>query len=358
MGAKGLILANAPEVAGVGPLDRTRARHLLPVANRPILAHALEGMRRAGIDDVAIAVAEHTEDAVRDAVGPDVAVTYVSERHAGGAADAVLAAEDFLDGEPFVLQHGDGLLHDDLRALVRDAAEDAADAVVLVCRDRGLNGRPGLNGARHRNGAVNGVQLAVVGSLAAPGPGLAVAGAQLFGPGFLSRARRRLRGAGELAPVLDDLRRDGARVEVRMIRGWRRFVGHPHELLEMNRAVLDQLEEPVSEPDLPDCQIQGRVHIHPDARVETTVIRGPAVIGAGAHVRDAYVGPYTAIGEGVRIEGAEIEHSIVLAGATILHIGGRLEASVVGRDARVVRDFSLPRALRLHIGDGAEVALR
>jgi hypothetical protein len=32
-------------------------------------------------------------------------------------------------------------------------------------------------------------------------------------------------------------------------------------------------------------------------------------------------------------------------------------ASVVGRDARVARDFSLPRAMRLNVGDGGEVVL-
>jgi hypothetical protein len=60
----------------------------------------------------------------------------------------------------------------------------------------------------------------------------------------------------------------------------------------------------------------------------------------------------------VRIEGAEIEDSIVLPGASIMHIGGRISASVVGRNARIFRDFTLPRALRLQVGDGARVALR
>jgi hypothetical protein len=41
----------------------------------------------------------------------------------------------------------------------------------------------------------------------------------------------------------------------------------------------------------------------------------------------------------------------------VMHIGGRLVASIVGHDARVFRDFSLPRAMRLRVGDGNEVAL-
>lgn len=84
---------------------------------------------------------------------------------------------------------------------------------------------------------------------------------------------------------------------------------------------------------------------------------GPTVVGPGANITDAYIGPYTSIGAGARIEGAEIERSIILQGASIRHVGGRLIASVVGRDARVFRDFSLPRALRMRVSDGDEVAL-
>ena len=93
------------------------------------------------------------------------------------------------------------------------------------------------------------------------------------------------------------------------------------------------------------------------ARLERSSVRGPAIIGAGARLTDCYVGPYTAIGAGARIENAEIERSIVAAGATITHVGCRLSGSVIGRNVRVFRDFSLPRALRLQVGDGSEVAL-
>ena len=55
--------------------------------------------------------------------------------------------------------------------------------------------------------------------------------------------------------------------------------------------------------------------IEEGARLERTTVRGPAVIGAGARLADAYIGPYTAIGDDVTIEHAELEHSIVLSGS-------------------------------------------
>ena len=63
------------------------------------------------------------------------------------------------------------------------------------------------------------------------------------------------------------------------------------------------------------------------AELERATVRGPAVIGAGAVIRDAYIGPYTAIGEDVTIERAELEHSIVLSGSTIRDLDARIEAS-------------------------------
>ena len=57
------------------------------------------------------------------------------------------------------------------------------------------------------------------------------------------------------------------------------------------------------------------------------------------------------------IDGAKIERSTVVDGARIEHVGDRIESSMVGRDARIFRDFALPRAMRLHVGDGVQIAV-
>jgi glucose-1-phosphate thymidylyltransferase len=141
------------------------------------------------------------------------------------------------------------------------------------------------------------------------------------------------------------------------VSGWRRYAGDALDLLELNRIALDRLHHDTRWPSGDGNLIEGRVWIHEHASVRTSVIVGPAIVGANAQISDAYIGPYTSIGAGVRIEGAEIERSIIAAGASIMHVGSRLVASVIGRDARVFRDFSLPRAFRLRIGDGTEIAL-
>ena len=83
-------------------------------------------------------------------------------------------------------------------------------------------------------------------------------------------------------------------------------------MLEANRMVLDTFEQRVEGELDATAQIEGRVVIEPGARISDSVVRGPAIIGAGARHRDAYVGPYTSIGDRLLIERGEIEHSIVL----------------------------------------------
>jgi glucose-1-phosphate thymidylyltransferase len=157
--------------------------------------------------------------------------------------------------------------------------------------------------------------------------------------------------------IADGISAAGGKVDVQPADGWRRYTGDPLDLLELNRIALDRLEMNLALPCNNGNRIEGRVQIDERASVRSSVIVGPTVIGPDAVIACAYIGPYTSIGAGTRIEGAEIERSIISRGASVMHVGGRMVSSVLGRDARVFRDFSLPRALRLRVGDGTEVAL-
>jgi glucose-1-phosphate thymidylyltransferase len=136
-----------------------------------------------------------------------------------------------------------------------------------------------------------------------------------------------------------------------------RYTGAADSALDLNRFLLSDLVAESPEPESPEAIVQGPVQMDSSAVLERATVRGPVVIGARARLIDAWVGPYTSIGEGVCVEGAEIENSILLGGTRISHLDQRLEASVVGPDATVCRDFRLPRALRLCVGDGATVSL-
>ena len=159
-----------------------------------------------------------------------------------------------------------------------------------------------------------------------------------------------------LNDVLQRLRASGARIGVREVDACMPCRGGADELLEANRRMLEQLSPDSHGERVFDSEIQGPVALHPSAEVRASVVRGPVAIGPGARISNAYIGPYTSIGAGVELDCVEIEHSIVLDGAQIRYLEARVEGSVIGPGARVMRDFRMPRALRLSVGEGSHVS--
>ena len=175
---------------------------------------------------------------------------------------------------------------------------------------------------------------------------LGLAGAWFFGRKALSLVADcawRVGGEVDLTRVADRVNEHGGRFQVIPVDAWRSYHGDSLDLLELNRIALDRLQTDLRCPSYNGNRIEGRVWIHEQAVVRSSVIVGPTVIGPGARIADAYIGPYTSVGPGAQIEGAEVERSTISAGASIMHIGGRIASSVVGRDARVFRDFDRPR---------------
>ena len=141
-----------------------------------------------------------------------------------------------------------------------------------------------------------------------------------------------------------------------IVRGWWKDTGRLEDMLEANRLVLDTIQTRL-EGELIDSQVDGRVVVEAGARLERCAVRGPAVIGADARLSDCYVGPYTAVGEGCEISGAEVEHSILLAGCVVRDLDGRMESSLLGRNAKIGRARRQPRAYRFMVGDNSEIGI-
>ncbi len=135
-----------------------------------------------------------------------------------------------------------------------------------------------------------------------------------------------------------------------------RTPGQVQDMLEANRLILDDLAERL-DGELVDSRVEGRVVVEEGARLERTTVRGPAVIGRDSRITDAYIGPYTAVGEDVTIEKAELEHSIVLSGSSIRDLEYRIEASLIGKNVTIGRGPALPKAYRFVVGDNADVQI-
>ena len=357
--SKAVVLAREPSLApnDGGPALRVGnweapAPALLPVANLPLLGHALDWLGTAGMREVVVVAGERLASDAREALQGrrwPFEIDWFEQTSGETLGESLASLRGFLDGESFVLHLADSLARQGLDELLGDRPPDPLEAVVVVHGSD--DGQQSVVDIRERLGGARRSAPPELGRSATAG--VAVLGAKVIDQvGDLDAWPGR-----ELNVLAERLNQLGGGVRVCHASGWWRFCRGAEAALEGNRFALESLAETPLHGEIIDSRIQGPVSIHPTARLESSIVRGPAVIGAGVRLRDAYVGPYTSIGDDVVIEGAEVEHSIVMPEASIRHLGGRLEASVVGPHARVFRDFRLPRALRLTVGRGAEVSL-
>jgi glucose-1-phosphate thymidylyltransferase len=354
---KAVIPVRAPSPRGAASLSGA-APQMVPVANRPLLLHAFEAIEAAGVTDAAVVVDEASLPSVKALIEESASATLMRvevlrQPPTAGLGAALSRVRDFVADDPFLLHLADSLQKNGLEPFVGDADLGEVDARILTCEVASAR-RLRLVEApvRPRVEPIRGAVLE-----AAPADH---AGVYAFGGGAIDVAASAAEATDrelEPAALVRALCERGGSVEsLPAGRSWR--LGHCQEgWLEGNRLALEGTEPDTAGAHLFDTDIQGGVKIHPTAEVRSSVVRGPAVIGPMTRLTDAYVGPYSSIGAGVLIEAAEIENSIILPGASIRYLGGRLEASVIGAHARVFRDFRLPRALRLNVGEGAEVAL-
>jgi glucose-1-phosphate thymidylyltransferase len=352
---RGLILSGGKGTR-LRPLTYTSAKQLVPVANKPVLFYGIEAMAAAGIREVGIIIAPETGAEIRAAVGDGsrfgISIEYIEQDEPLGLAHAVLTAEPYLGSSPFVMYLGDNLLRDGIVELVETFRTEQPDALILLTP---VPDPEHYGVAELENGRVARLRE----KPKEPQTDLALVGVYMFTASIFEAARAiepSARGELEITDAIQALVDRGRRVDPHIVHGWWKDTGQVQDMLEANRLILDDLTEQI-DGELIDSRVEGRVSIAEGARLERTTVRGPAIVGRGSRIADAYIGPYTAIGDDVTIEKAELEHSIVLSGSSIRDLEYRIEASLIGKDVRIGRGPALPKAYRFVVGDNADVQI-
>jgi len=352
---KGLILAGG-EGTRLRPLTYTSAKQLIPVANKPVLFYGIEHLVGAGVKEIGIVVGEtaaEIEAAVGDGSPWGAEVTYIKQETPLGLAHAVKIARDFLGDEPFIMYLGDNVLRSGVSEFVDEFTDNGLNAQILTARvpDPERFGVVELDGER---------VVRVVEKPKVPPSDQALVGVYLFDKNVfeaIDNIEPSPRGELEITDAIQYLIDHDFKVGQHAVRGWWKDTGKIGDLLEANRIILGGLERRLDGEIDEDSEIFGNVVVEAGAKIVRSTIRGPAIVGADCVVEDAYVGPYTSLAEGAQIKAAEVEHCIILAGATIENLTRQVDASVIGRNARVYGATRKPRAHKLMIGDQSTVGI-
>jgi glucose-1-phosphate thymidylyltransferase len=356
---KGLILSGGKGTR-LRPLTYTSAKQLVPVANKPVLFYAIESIVAAGIREIGIIVGD-TRREIRAAVGDGsrfgACVTYIEQEAPLGLAHAVLIAEAFLAGSPFVMYLGDNLIAGGITSLVEEFRALGCNSEILLAEVP----NPEQFGVAELT--AEGKVRRLVEKPPEPRSNLALVGVYMFDPSIFESVRRikpSARGELEITDAIQDLIDRGLDVHPHIVRGWWKDTGKLDDMLEANRIVLEGLEVPRG-ANLREVgqgsRIEGRVQLGVGVELVNSLVRGPAVIGDGARLENAFVGPYTSIGERCTLVACELENSIVLADCEIRDIPLRIDGSLIGRNVRIVKTDFKPKAYRFMVGDNSEVGI-
>jgi glucose-1-phosphate thymidylyltransferase len=174
----------------------------------------------------------------------------------------------------------------------------------------------------------------------------------------VNRIKPSFRNELEITDAIQDLIDRGLTVKPHIVEGWWKDTGKLEDMLEANRLILDTFERRIDGQVDAQSRVEGKVVIEEGAVVERSVIRGPAIIGRGARLVHAYVGPFTAIMNDVEITDTEIEHSIVLEGSSLRDLSNRVTDSLIGKGVKIYREPVKPSAYRFMLGDNSEVGIR
>ena len=353
---KGLILSGGAGTR-LRPITHTSAKQLVPVANKPVLFYGIEALVEAGIIEIGVIIAPETGEEIRQAAGNGSAfgarITYIEQEAPLGLAHALLTAEEFLGQNPFVMYLGDNLLRDGITELVEVFRRSQPDALILLTRvdDPSSYGVAELNGER---------VVRLVEKPQDPPSDMALVGVYMFTPAIFEAAHSiepSGRGELEITDAIDSLIESDRRVDSHIVKGWWKDTGKLEDMLDANRLVLEDIERRIDGQLDSESRVEGRVAIEKGATLERTIVRGPAIIGAGARLTNSYIGPYTAIDRDVVITGSEVEHSIVLAGSSIRDLHARMEASLLGKNVSLSRSEGMPKTLRFLVGDNADISI-
>ena len=353
---KALILAGGTG-SRLRPLTYTSAKQLIPIANKPILFYAVEAIRDAGITEIGVIVGD-TADEVKEALGDGnqfgVKFTFIPQDAPLGLAHAVLTAEEFLGDSSFLMFLGDNLIAAGVTHLVEQFQANQPDAMVLLSRVP----------EPQRFGVVElkeGRVVRLVEKPKVPPSDLALVGVYLFQSKILEACRSIKpsgRGELEITDAIQWLVDEGLRVDPSIVEGWWKDTGKPEDVLAANHLVLDVIEHRIEGQVCPESDVSGRVVVESGARIIRSTVRGPVIIGAGARIEDAYIGPYTAIAREVTVSHSEVENSILLDGSGIKDVKGRIDSSLLGRNARIESAPGKPQVTKLVLGDNSRIWTR
>ncbi|HWP81584.1 MAG TPA: glucose-1-phosphate thymidylyltransferase [Bacteroidota bacterium] len=348
------LIASGGRGTRLRPITHTQNKHLIPIANKPILYYAIEAAVEAGIREIGIvhnADSREVPDYVGDGSKWGVKITYIPQATPGGLAQVVGLAEDFVGKEKFIFYLGDNMVVGGVKRFIEEFDRSGCNCFLTLSKvkDPERFGVPEI-----KNGRI----VSVEEKPKKPKSNYAVAGIYLYDHHIFEAVKSlkpSARGELEISDAHQYLIDKGYKIGYAEITGWWKDTGKPVDLLEANRLVLDNIAPRIEGEVDTSSDVAGKVIVEAGARIINSKVRGPAIIGKECVIENSYIGPFTSIGDRTEVRDSEVEYSIVLRDCKIVRVGLRIEGSILGNDVEIVEANGKPRVHRFMIGDQSRI---
>jgi len=245
MGMKGVVLAGG-SAKRLGELTRITNKHLLPLADFPMIYYPLKALEQAGVTDVCLITGkEHAEHfiallgdgKVTDREGNQIFnldITYRMQARPGGISEAISLAENFINKEKFVVFLGDNIIEGNIADAVQNFSKQFHGARILLKEIENPNayGVPVFNESKEI--------ICIEEKPLVPKSHFAVIGIYMLDYrafDFIRGLKPSERGELEITDLLNLYMKD-SKVEADILQGWWRDAGQsPKELYEISQLI-------------------------------------------------------------------------------------------------------------------------
>jgi glucose-1-phosphate thymidylyltransferase len=331
------------------PITHTQNKHLIPIANKPILYYAIEAIAQAGIQDIGIVINADNED-VQKAIGKGekwgVKIRYIPQEAPLGLAHVIKISQSFLQNKPFIFYLGDNMVVGGISKFIKEFKRNRSNCHLTLSKvkDPFRFGVPEI-----KNNKIVSIQE----KPKKPKSEFAVAGIYIYDSAILKAVNAispSSRGELEISDAHQYLLDHNYKITFSEITGWWKDTGKPEDLLEANRLILSNTRGQMEGSTDQYSTLAGEVIIGKGTKILNSNIRGPVIIGTECIIENSYIGPYTSIYNKTFVRNSEIEFSIVMDNCQIKDVGLRIESSILGSDVDIIKAKGIPKTHRFILG--------
>jgi bifunctional UDP-N-acetylglucosamine pyrophosphorylase/glucosamine-1-phosphate N-acetyltransferase len=307
-------------------ITSTRAKHLIPLAGKPLIQYTIESLQKIGVKEILI-ITGYLKKKIEDFLGNgeqyNISITYEVQKEYLGTAHAAKLSESFIKNDNFILMYGDLLIDDSVFPLVlKRFRESPTDGIMCLfqVKDPEKFGIAQLDKNGYIQKIIEKPKDDKYGNLA--NAGVFVFDKNLFDA--IKKTPKSIRSEYELTDSLQILIDQGHKIKSLDITGlfWS-DIGHPWQVLDANQFLMDKIDALNFGYIEDGVKIIGKVHVGRNTLIKSgTRIEGPVYIGENCIIGpNSFIRPYTSIGDYCQVGNAsELKNTIMMDHCHMAHL--------------------------------------